>query len=388
MQPQRVRIREADRQGTISVAPLGSLQCRSVRLCLALPIFLSLLAACGCASFELPSLNLEKYLPMMTGRTGEFRRPLKMVAFWTDTVRTAEGQPAMRGFGGRLMFYDGKSGRPLKVAGTLVIYAFDESHATRDNPRPDRKFVFTTEQFPKHYSKSDLGHSYSFWLPWDPVGGATKEVDLICRFTPVEGGAIVSEQVRQLLPGVERSSPAPALATGAVATPVNLVNYEITSEEAVRGRMATTTIDLQGPPNRRLPTALSRPRSSFPPHTADGTMPMGSMTPARPITPTGSLNGTNPGGPTTPMGAPSVSAPAGQNPTNPAGAPASQQGVATTVRATQAPNGSWLAHFGPHRSRAPGAPIAPPDRARGPWRPTHVVPSSFPATTPTSGQAP
>jgi hypothetical protein len=314
----------------------------------------------GCASFNLPSLNMEKYIPRLTGRTGEFRRPLKVVAFWTDTIRTADGQPAMRGFGGRLMFYDGKSGKPAKVAGTLVIYGFDESLTNPDNPRPDRKFVFTPEQFAKHYSKSDLGHSYSFWIPWDRVGGETKEIGLICRFTPVEGGAIVSEQVRQLLPGVGPASPAAATA-GTVASPVKLVHYEVSPEEAAQRRMATTTIELNGPPDRRLPTALSRPRPSFPAQIIEGPIPRN---------PTGATNF-----PVTPDPTQAI----------PAGGPSSQ--TASDRAAGRPASGSWLARFGPHQSRAPGEPIAPPDRGRGPWQPTHVVPPSVPPTTPPSSQS-
>ncbi|HWB10504.1 MAG TPA: hypothetical protein VG826_14845 [Pirellulales bacterium] len=319
---------------------------------------LGISVAPGCASLDLPSFNMEKYIPMLTGRTGQFRRPMKVVAFWSDTVRTADGQPAMRGFGGRLMFYDSKTSKPLKVAGTLVIYGFDEGRIDPENPRPDRKFVFTPEQFAKHYSKSELGHSYSVWVPWDRAGGETKEIGLICRFTPVEGGAIVSEQVRQVLPGVEPASPAPAAPTAATApaaTPVKLLQYEVTAQEAER-RMATTTIDLNGPPDRRLPTALARPRPNFP------------------------VRG-DAGAPTNPTPAAVVPNPA---------AGASNQSAAPTADRAGAPSasGSWLARFGPHQSRAPGAPIAPPDRARGPWQPTHVVPPSVPPATPTSILAP
>ena len=257
-----------------------------------------LAASTGCA--QVADFSVQKYLPSLFGRTGQFRRPLRVVAFWTDTVRSADGQPSMRGFGGRLMFYDSARGKPVKVAGSLVIYAFDEARADPDNPRPDRKYGFTSEQFEKHYSKCDLGHSYSFWVPWDEVGGETKEVGLICRFTPVEGGAVVSEQVRQLLPGVNQSAAKPPVEVGGVevgpveAGKVKLVQYQQpasqTSMTEIGGprlidramrerdekRMSTTTIDLPGPPGQQVPTAISRPRPSFPgllPHSS-GAVPL------------------------------------------------------------------------------------------------------------------
>ena len=128
-------------------------------------------------------------------------KPDKIVAVWSDTVLTQTGRPALRGFGGRLMFYEGKNEEPVKVEGNLVVYAFDETDRDANNARPDRKYAFTPEQLPGHYSKSKVGHSYSVWLPWDEVGGVQKEITLIVRFQPKEGPAAISDPCRELLPG-------------------------------------------------------------------------------------------------------------------------------------------------------------------------------------------
>jgi hypothetical protein len=120
---------------------------------------------------------------------------------WTDAVQQQAGQAPTRGFGGRLMFYEGKGDKPVKVDGTLVVYAFDETGRDPNNAKPDRKFVFPPEQIPSHYSKSQIGHSYSVWVPWDKVGGLRKEITLIVRFLPKEGAPVVGELVRQVLPG-------------------------------------------------------------------------------------------------------------------------------------------------------------------------------------------
>ena len=113
-------------------------------------------------------------------------KPDKVSCFWNDTILTQAGQPPIRGFGGRLMFYQGKSEDPIKVEGTLVVYAFDETNRDANNNRPDRKYAITPEQLPHHYSKSKIGHSYSVWIPWDEVGGMQKEITLIVRFQPKE----------------------------------------------------------------------------------------------------------------------------------------------------------------------------------------------------------
>ena len=128
-------------------------------------------------------------------------KPDKIVAAWTDAVATTAGQPPVRGFGGRLMFYEGKSDMPVKVDGTLIVYIFEETNRDPNNAKPDCKFVFTPEQLPKHYSKSKLGHSYSFWIPWDQAGGMQKEFTLIARFEPKIGPPVIGEQCKEMLPG-------------------------------------------------------------------------------------------------------------------------------------------------------------------------------------------
>ena len=67
--------------------------------------------------------------------------------------------------------------------------------------KPDKKFVFTPEQFAQHYEKSSLGHSYAVWVPWDAAGGPQKEVSLIARFTPKNGQLVVGDPSRHVLPG-------------------------------------------------------------------------------------------------------------------------------------------------------------------------------------------
>jgi hypothetical protein len=99
------------------------------------------------------------------------------------------------------MFYEGKKENPVKVEGTLAVYAFDENGRDSNSARPDRKYVITQEQLAAHYSKSKIGHSYSVWIPWDEVGGMQKEITLIVRFEPKTGSAVVGDQHRLLLPG-------------------------------------------------------------------------------------------------------------------------------------------------------------------------------------------
>ncbi len=151
----------------------------------------------GCAQFD-----LRRDIPWRMGQISSPKAPTKLVAVWTDAVLHQGGKPATRGFGGRLMFYGAEENAPIKVEGTLIVYAFDEADRSPTDVKPDRKYVFPPSQFAQHYSKSKLGHSYSVWIPWDEVGGPRKEISLIARFIPKQGAAIVSAQARQILPGL------------------------------------------------------------------------------------------------------------------------------------------------------------------------------------------
>ncbi|MDA7978335.1 MAG: hypothetical protein MPJ50_06135 [Pirellulales bacterium] len=157
--------------------------------------------ALGCSS----GFDMRKNIPWPElVNFDEPKTPLKMVAMWQETVKHQEGKPAIRGFGGRVLFYASDDTKPIKVDGDFDVFAFVESGNKQDEHKPDRKFVFTRDKLESHYSKNKLGHTYSFWLPWEPVGGETLQITLIARFTPVTGGGTVtSEQNRYLLPGLD-----------------------------------------------------------------------------------------------------------------------------------------------------------------------------------------
>lgn len=124
--------------------------------------------------------------------------PVKLAATWTPDTLTQSGRVPTRGFGARVFFYDEKS-RPVAVNGTLVVHGFDEE---ADTPTTStRRFEFTPEQFTNHYSQSELGASYSVWIPWDAVGGEQSRVSLVATFRTQDGRVIQGTPSKVLLPG-------------------------------------------------------------------------------------------------------------------------------------------------------------------------------------------
>lgn len=160
----------------------------------------------GCTGFQMPALPALPALPHIpfVDELPQYGRPNTLVAVWSDTVMTQIGKPATRGFGGRIYFYDNHNA-PVAVDGELVVYAYDDTAAGPGGAPPhdiaDRKYVFKREQLATHVSTSDIGVSYSVWIPWDKVGGDQRKVTLMGVFTGVDGLMIAGEQSRCVLPG-------------------------------------------------------------------------------------------------------------------------------------------------------------------------------------------
>jgi hypothetical protein len=138
----------------------------------------------------------------------EYQIPQSMNVTWAHDIISVPGKPPTRGFGGRIYFYNEKS-QAIPVDGELMIYGFDDTHsnhsgatlASQGMDQADKRFRFTEEQFTTHFSESDLGASYSIWVPWDAAPGAKKKIMLIPTFKSKDGKVIRGNAATLLLPG-------------------------------------------------------------------------------------------------------------------------------------------------------------------------------------------
>lgn len=162
--------------------------------------------ASGCAMFDSDIPSLVKQKPA-------YATPTQMIPLWTDTVLHTAGKPGMRGCGGRFMFYTPDSKEGVRVDGVLTVYVWDDSAPVKER-KPDRKYVFKADDLQKHYSKSKVGHSYSFWLPWDEVGGNRSELTVVARFVGRAGADVITPASKVILPG---RIPMPAAQTDAAS---------------------------------------------------------------------------------------------------------------------------------------------------------------------------
>lgn len=130
----------------------------------------------------------------------EYGEPVRHGVIWVDSIYNEPGTRPVRGFGGRFYFYD-EDGEAIRVEGELLVYAFDDSSTNDSNKVPDRKFVFRQDDLQTHYSETELGPSYSFWVPWDSVGGERKKISLLPIFVTASGRRINGDQSIGILPG-------------------------------------------------------------------------------------------------------------------------------------------------------------------------------------------
>lgn len=139
--------------------------------------------------FGQPRIKESKYAP-----------PARLAILWSPAMFNEAGQTPVRGFGGRVYFYDAKN-KPIAVEGQLVVYAYSNDKPHLDSRVPDRKFAFTPEQFTQHYSPTEMGASYSIWIPWDAVGQPQADISLVPLFTSSSGALVMGQPSRNMLPG-------------------------------------------------------------------------------------------------------------------------------------------------------------------------------------------
>ena len=81
------------------------------------------------------------------------------------------------------------------------IEVCDDDAKPKQGFAANRKFVFERDKFQTHFSESELGPSYSVWVPWDKAGGDLKTISLIPIFKSGNGTIVKGGQSVNVLPG-------------------------------------------------------------------------------------------------------------------------------------------------------------------------------------------
>ena len=188
----------------------------------------------------------------------EYQEPASVAAIWSPDEMVMVGQPTQRGFGGRIYFYNDRS-QAVPVEGDLLIHGYlTTPGAEQEDVKADKKYEFRAEQLASHFSPSEIGASYSVWVPWDDAGGFREEVTVIPTFKSKDGTVVQGAPARVFLPGkarLEDELPAPKFQQ--VSYTRESVKTNDSSNYDGTGNVRTTTIELPGD------ASLGRTRQSF-----------------------------------------------------------------------------------------------------------------------------
>jgi hypothetical protein len=162
-----------------------------------------------------------------------YTAPTRMAIIWSPAVLNQAGKTPTRGFGGRVFFYD-TANRPVPVEGQLVVYAYDDTRGGQGSKAADRKYAFTPDQFATHFTPSDLGASYSIWIPWDAAGGPQTHVSLVPIFTSTKGTLVMGEASPNVLPGHNTPANTPQIERYSVSPQITHQNAAGQPDHAVQ----------------------------------------------------------------------------------------------------------------------------------------------------------
>ncbi len=216
---------------------------------------LALTASCisGCSSLNTKAETGKKSIwSPKTWFEEEYQTPASLAVIWSPDTLSVSGQPTMRGFGGRVFFYNEKS-QSIPVDGDLVVHGFEkDARGAKDNPAADKSVPFSREELKSHFSPSELGASYSIWVPWDEEGGPRKELSLIATFKTADGKVVQGAPAKLFLPG---KTPEGTEELPTPKSPMQQVSYKRSSQPAMYAPPARNTTGVRT-------TTIAVPRES------------------------------------------------------------------------------------------------------------------------------
>ncbi len=188
----------------------------------------------------------------------EYQKPNSISVIWSPDVLTLTGKPPTRGFGGRVFFYNDRT-QAIPVDGELIVHGYrgDPMLGESEQVHADKTFAFTAEQLTGHFSPSELGASYSVWIPWDAADGLRMEITLIPTFKGLDGTLVQGAPAKLFLPGRAMDGASPQAPT------TQTVSYQQkTISTNIDGKLPQLTRETQ-PTTIDLPPlgTLGRPRA-------------------------------------------------------------------------------------------------------------------------------
>ncbi len=141
---------------------------------------LTLLLTVGCSS--IPLFSRHKFIE------ADARHPVaEILCVWEAAEGRGLDNMPSRGFGGQILLFANGIKEPVKAAGDVRIYVFDEEGGSGDPSKPLHQFDFPAAVWNAFLTPSNLGATYQIFVPYTRKGLHPASCSLRVRFTP-EGG--------------------------------------------------------------------------------------------------------------------------------------------------------------------------------------------------------
>ncbi|WP_437203274.1 hypothetical protein [Planctomicrobium sp. SH664] len=222
---------------------------RNVVHCTVSALWLTLLAG-GCSSMNL--FHRDGSTPTVTASA---ENPvIDMVCVWENATGTGLDNLPARGFAGKLMFFTHHDPRPVRIAGAVSIYLFDDHGEIEEQSKPIHIFNFDDVAFQNFFQDTKLGGAYQLFIPYTRGGAHHANCSLRVRYLPTNGTAVYSKMVTIAVPGTDRPKPNVPLGktAGEPGNAIQQVNHQVVTPEPVPSKFAQESIvipsDLKTPP--------------------------------------------------------------------------------------------------------------------------------------------
>ncbi len=129
---------------------------------------------------------------------------VRCVCLWQEAKGQAETGEITRGFAGQVYFFTADDQSSVGVEGDVHVFLFDDHGSPDQQARPISESGFANVEWQAMRRDSQLGPTYSLFVPYPRAGNLEANCALRLRLTQPDGSTLFSEMTQVKLPGLAR----------------------------------------------------------------------------------------------------------------------------------------------------------------------------------------
>jgi hypothetical protein len=129
---------------------------------------------------------------------------VRCVCLWQEAAGQTETGETVRGFAGQIYFFTANDQSSVGVEGDVHVFLFDDHGSPDEQARPISEAGFANVEWQAMRRDSQLGPTYSLFVPYPRAGNLEANCALRLRLTQPDGSTLFSEMTQVKLPGLAR----------------------------------------------------------------------------------------------------------------------------------------------------------------------------------------